>query len=235
MPDLPEVVSLENRRHLAVTRGILRFIGKVLIINTTFRLTVNGLENIPHTGPTMVLLNHVSNLDPIAVGLTCPFRDMTALCKYELYQSLLTRWIIVGWGAIPIKRFEFDRAALRRALDALKSPDILMLAPEGHRNRRMTDPKEGVAFLAHKSKAVIVPTGVSGTLAWGANLRRLRRAPITVDYGRPVRVRAGVTRDDYTLLTHEIMYQIAPLVAPELRGDYADLNKATMTTLEYIG
>ncbi len=231
---MPEVNFLQNRGRLAITRRAIRLLGKVLFTKTTFKLTLNGLENIPRSGPTMLLLNHVSNLDPVAVGLGVTFRDVTPICKIELYESLWTRWLVVGWGAIPIKRFEFDRSALRQALGVLKSPDMLMIAPEGHRNRAMTDPKEGVAYLAHKGNAAIVPAGVSGTLAWGANLRHLHRAPIIVNYGRPVRVRAGVTRDDYRLLTQEIMYQIAPLVSEDLRGDYADLTQTTMQTLEYV-
>lgn len=178
-------------RRIQFTRSLMRALGNVLFTHMAARLTVNGREHIPATGATILLINHLTLFDPVAAILGLRGRDLNGLVKYELYEQLWSRWIIVGWGAVPIRRFVLDRAALKAALAVFKTPDMLLVAPEGHRHPAMTDPKEGVAFLAHKANAMLMPTGISGTENLLHNMKRLRRTPITVNYGRPVRLRAG--------------------------------------------
>ncbi len=169
-------------------RRVMRFFG-ALFVKVTMQVTACGMEHIPRSGPALMLINHVSYLDPVVAVLFSSVRDVTPISKYELYESPWTHWMIVNWGAIPVKRFEFDRTALKLALNALKSMDMVLVAPEGHRNPALMNPKEGIVYLAHKSGAAMLPTGVSGTHQFGKHIKRLRRTPVTVNYGRAVRLR----------------------------------------------
>ena len=199
------------------------------------KMTTSGLENIPATGPAIILFNHITVLDPIVAALEVGIRDAVPLAKEELTHNPLTAWLFWAWNAIPVKRGEVDRTALKRAIEVIRSTDLLMVAPEGHRQKEgLRDPKEGVVLLASKTGAVMVPVGISGTELFWHNLSRLRRTPISAIFGKPFRLKEGVNRKQYAQVAHEIMYRIAPLVTPNLRGDYADLSKATMETLELV-
>ncbi len=221
---------------LRARRWLLRHIfGEIVLARIVWKFTAAGAENIPRSGPTIVVFNHVTLFDPLATGLATGMREVTPLGKQELADNPITNLVFRAWGTITIKRGEVDRMALKRSIAILEeTPDMLLISPEGHRQKHgMRDPKEGVVLFATHTDAQIVPVGVTGTENFLSNLKRFRRTPVTVNIGKPFRIKDGVTRKQYTQAVTEIMYQIAPLVAPHLRGDYADLSKATMDTLEY--
>ncbi len=218
-----------------MTRKIMRLIGDLVFIKTTLKVTVTGLEKVPRTGPTIVVFNHANSVDWIVAICSIRFRDMVPIGKQELYNNPFTWLGFWGWGMIPVKRGQVDRAALRRSVEVIESKDMLMVSPEGHRQRGgLHDPKEGVIMLAARTEALIVPIGVSGTEKFFHNLIRLRRTPAIARIGDPFRLKEGVTRKQYGQAAHELMYRIAPLLEPNLRGDYADLSKATTETIEIV-
>jgi hypothetical protein len=65
--------------------------------------------------------------------------------------------------------------------------------------------------------------------------RKFKRTPITVRYGRPLRLRGKVARNQYGPAADELMYQLAATLPAHLRGLYADADKATMQWIEYAG
>jgi len=223
-------------RWLYTRRWLMRhIIGELLLAKLFWKFTVTGTEHIPRSGPTLLVFNHVTLFDPLAAGIATGVREVTPLGKQELADNPITNIAFRAWGTITIKRGEVDRAALKNAIAVLEQTnDMLLISPEGTRQKHgMRDPKEGVVLLATHTHAQILPVGVTGTENFVSNLKRFRRAPITVNIGRPFRVKEGVTRKQYAQTVNEIMYQIAPLIAPHLRGEYADLSKATMDTLVY--
>jgi 1-acyl-sn-glycerol-3-phosphate acyltransferase len=224
-----------NPTRVRVTRGIGRVLGTFLVRDLTCQTTVNGLECVPAREPTIIVFNHTNTFDAPVTLFAIPQRDMTALVKIELFQSIKTAWLVWGWNMIPIQRGEVDRTALRRAMDVLHSKDMLMVSPEGHRNKDgLRNPHSGVVLLAKQGNAVIVPVGVSGTEHFFKNIQRLRRTPVTVNIGRPFRIRPDLNRKQYAHSADEIMYRIAELIQPPLRGAYADLSKATTDTLAFV-
>ncbi len=229
----PLQLTSDNSRRVRITRKILRILGDLVYCRTTCKCTVSGLEHMPKSGPTMVLFNHVTMIDPIMAGAFIRWRDGNPIGKAELSRTPIGL-VVWGWDTIPLRRGELDMTALRRAMMVLESSDYLMIAPEGHRNRDgLRNPKEGFVMLAAKANAIMVPCGISGTEKFRATLKRFRRVPISINYGRPVRLKGKISRKDYPLVAEELMYQLSPLVAPELRGNYADLSKATMNYIEY--
>ncbi len=220
---------------LGVTRWIMRRLGDLLFFKTTWKMKVNHLELVPRSGPSILIFNHVNIFDPLAAGSPITFRDPVPIGKLELMRNPIFALLVWGWAAILIRRGEVDRIALKKAIEVINSPDMLMITPEGHRNKDgLRNPREGVVLLAAQTGAVLVPAGVSGADKFLHNLWRLRRTEITVNYGRPFRFKGNIARKQYMDASHEVMFQLAALIEPHLRGEYADLSKATMNYIEYV-
>lgn len=234
LPRRPIQLTSDNSRWLRIRRRLMRFIGDILFTWTSCRITAHHTERLPRKGPVIMIFNHVTGIDPIMAGIMIRDRDNVPIGKIELVHNPLHRLILAIWDVILVRRGEMDMTALRRCLAVLESADFLSIAPEGTRSREgLRDPKDGFVMLAARSNAVIVPCGVSGTERLKGNVRRLRRTPILVDYGRPLRLKGKISRQSYHDAANELMYQIAMLIPPELRGAYSDLSKATMNYVEY--
>ena len=113
------------------------------------------------------------------------------------------------------------------------------VAPEGHRHPEgLAEAKDGLAFVATKANAVIIPTAISGAIGWNKKLFRFQRPKITVNFGRPFKFKAEgsrVPREALATMSHEAMYQLAIAVTDETkRGFYSDLSKATTEYLEFV-
>jgi 1-acyl-sn-glycerol-3-phosphate acyltransferase len=154
------------------------------IVRSYFRLSVQGGEQIPSTGPILLAANHCSYLDPPLIALGIP-RQLTFLAKAELFSYP----ILAGWfrriGVYPVARGQGDARAVRTALRLLRESKALLLFPEGTRssNGELQPLEEGVAWLSLKSGVLIVPVYLSGTF---------RSFPRQAWFPRPVRVRMGV-------------------------------------------
>lgn len=190
-------------------------------------LEVNGRDNMPQSGPMIVVSNHLSNLDPPLVASLCP-APPRFLAKKELFVFPLGLFI-KGYGAHPLDRSKADMEALGWAREQLDSGQPVMLFPEGTRSRGhgLLKAKSGAALMAIESGVPVVPIGLAGTEKLQNLLRLLRpAAEIRANIGRPFRVKAeSRSRDRSTLqgVTREIMDRIARLVPEGYRGAYAEL------------
>jgi 1-acyl-sn-glycerol-3-phosphate acyltransferase len=201
------------------------------------RLKVEGLENVPAQGPVILMINHIHFLDPFVVVASMP-RPVTAMSKIENFSIPVWGLIFKLYGAIPVRRGQVDRRALRQALDVLKGETMLLMAPEGTRSpyRALQPAHHGLAFIAQRGQATIVPVAITGTPRFGHKLKRLRRTPVHVRLGKPFLLRADVHRRDreaLSAMTAEAMYQLAALLPPSHRGHYADLDQATEGYIQF--
>lgn len=155
-------------------RGLLRILYSIL-----FPLEVEGRHHIPKEGPVLLCANHISNLDPPAVGIWLD-RKISFFAKEELFRFPLLGWIVRQLGAIPVKRGAGDRKALNAALEVLKQGGMVGIFPEGTRSRSgmVEQAKKGAAFFALRSGAVVIPTAIIGPY------RLFRKTKIV--YGPPV-------------------------------------------------
>ncbi|MGD0475725.1 MAG: lysophospholipid acyltransferase family protein [Candidatus Velthaea sp.] len=178
-----------------------------LVFILLWRFKANGAENVPATGPVIVACNHLSYLDPVAVGIGLP-RMVTYLAKKELFDMPVLGFFVRGCGAYPLDREAGGVAAVRAALRVLKDGRCIGIFPEGTRNLTGTaGEKGGAAFLAALSGAPVVPAAVSGT----KDAKRLAR--IRVVYGKPMLVTRNrkADSDDLEKWTAEIMRNIRVL------------------------
>jgi len=191
---------------------------------------ITGLENVPTTGPAILMINHIAFVDPIVVLGNLP-RNVVPLAKAEA--SKIPIWGIFPslWGVIPVHRGELDREALMQALAVLAAGETILVAPEGTRHSAIHDVKEGVAYLAYKSGAPIVPVAVEGTPGFPTlSRKRWKQGGAIVNFGPSFRLKpvtGRVPRAALKQMTDEAMYRLAALLPVERRGIYEDLSKAT--------
>jgi 1-acyl-sn-glycerol-3-phosphate acyltransferase len=160
------------------------------------------------------------------------------MSKTENFSIPVFGWVFKLYGAIPVRRGEADRAALKAALEVLKSETMLLIAPEGTRspNLALQKPLDGLAYIAYRSRASIVPIAITGTPAFSQCIKRVRRTPVNLKVGKAFIFRSDTPRLDRKAMpemTNEAMYQLAALLPAEHRGLYADLSRASETHLQF--
>jgi len=202
-----------------------------LLVNALFELlthrTVTGLENIPASGPCLLVFNHLSNFDPPLIFGQLDRFDVLGLVASEYKSNRFYRTVIEWAGGRWIRRGASDRQALKNAIAALNDGWIVGIAPEGGRSKNggLRAGKPGTAALTMHSGAPILPVGLTGTEDIARGLKRFRRVPLTVSFG-PVfwlsSISSGNHKRDLEERTDEIMCHIAALVPVQYRGVYND-------------
>src|SRR5258708_587361 len=239
---MPTLVSADFAQRQDRYTRFRTFVRDFLLQQIAFRLLVkvdvNGLEHIPPTGPTLLMMNHIAGIDPaILMGVVRP-RFVVPMSKIENFRIPVLRQAMQLWGLYPVQRGTVDRAALNNSIDLLKAGNLVLIAPEGTRQPQLSEAKDGTTYIATKADAVIVPVGVDGTGEFIHNVFRLRRTPITVRFGRAFRFRTDgrerIPRAELGRMTQEAMYQLAALLLENRRGFYSDLSKMTTESIEYV-
>ncbi len=157
--DSPEPFTLTYRTAMAVCVPLVRWWG---------RLQVQGLEVLPRSGPTLVVANHDSQTDPLAVGVAARRRrQIRALAKRSLWDKPGLGRVLDGMGQIPIERAAGDADALVNAVAALRRGSCIGVFPEGTISvGRTLRARSGIGRLALEvPKARLVCATVEGTPA----------------------------------------------------------------------
>lgn len=193
------------------------------------RIEISGVENIPASGVTLFIMNHLHWLDPI-IGVAVIERP-AVMFTAEKWEHRPLIGDIIRWSqrAIFVNRGEPDRRALNEALATLRRGDVLAIAPEGTRSPTATllPGKPGAIYLAAKSGLPIIPIGIVGTedSVVKYRLKRLKRLDITARVGKPYTLPEMPKRGRDEWLqdqTDDMMCRIAALLPPDHRGVYAD-------------
>ncbi len=196
-----------------------------VIVPLLIRLRVTGLENVPKTGPVILVSNHLNWTDIPMIGLRL-MRRTHFMAKVELFQKAPLKWLVIGLGAFPVRRGEADRQAIKQAEEVLKAGQVLVIFPEGTRSRKrvMKEGLPGAALIALRSGAPIVPVGIYGSEKFKPWHIWPFRTHITLTYGEPFTL-AREGRRGHTDLQGQleiIMRRIAALLPPQYRGIYGD-------------
>jgi 1-acyl-sn-glycerol-3-phosphate acyltransferase len=185
------------------------------------------LENLPKSGPCIVAANHLSILDaPLVYGLIGS-EEITGWAAEKWEWHPIFGPILRLGGGIFIDRGEVDREALRAAVRWLQDGKVFGMSPEGTRSRvgALIRAKTGVAYLAHETKATIVPLAVIGTDTGIEELLHFKRPELTVRIGKPFHL-PPLDPDQRTASLRrnadEVMCRIAALLPPRYWGVYAE-------------
>ena len=186
---------------------------------------VSGRENVPPMGPLIVVANHRSNFDPSLLSTSLP-RRIRFLAKKEIFRHPVSGWFLRSYGAHPLNRDAVDVGAYRWALDELAHDRVIVLFPEGTRSRgAMKKAKTGVARIALKTQAPILPVGITGTEPLGSVMRVLNptgelRVNIGTVFTAPD-IEGRLDVDILDSITSMIMQRVAALLPPDQRGVYS--------------
>lgn len=166
-----------------IVRFLIWFVAKLL-----WRISFEGLQNVPRAGPFVLAPVHRSFVD---FGLVSAVnrRRMGYMGKESLWKSKAFGRFITMLGAYPVNRGAPDREALRRTLDILEKGQPLVLFPEGTRRAGpvIEHLYEGAAFVASRAGVPIVPVGIGGSERALPKGKRLPRpVKIHVIVGEPI-------------------------------------------------
>jgi 1-acyl-sn-glycerol-3-phosphate acyltransferase len=158
--------AAEPERISRTYRFAMRLCGPV--IRRWGRLEASGIDLLPRSGPLLVVGNHDSYWDPVAIGVAgYPRRQIRALAKDTLWNIKPLAPILDGMGQVPIKRGAGDVAALEQAIEHLRAGECIGVFVEGTSSRgRTLRARSGVGRLAQAvPEARIVCVAVTGTVA----------------------------------------------------------------------
>ena len=131
------------------------------------------------------------------------------LAKEELFKVPILKNILENVHTFPVKRGASDRAAIKTALQMLEAKECICMFPEGTRSKdgKLHKGAPGVALIAAKSKATVIPVAIQGTF----KLRPFRK--ITLIYGKPMTFEAEkVDKENLQEFTEKIMQEIASML-----------------------
>lgn len=212
-------------------RRIIRTFLRRVIDVAFFGLTdfhVTGQENLPPGGPLIVVANHFSFVDPVAVVRIAPW-PIEFLGGFTLPNAPPSvTWLPKAWGYYPVLRGTGSRYALKAAESILKQNGVLSIFPEAGSWATVLRPaRPGTAFIAARTGAPLLPIGLEGMPRIVPSLRRGKRTVVTVRIGKPFGPfeapgKGRERRERLDEVGHEIMRRIAELIPPEKRGYYSD-------------
>ena len=194
-----------------------------------FRARAVDLENIPKEGPCLILSNHVSMIDPPAIGIIVFFRKKTKfMARDTLFKNIFLKYFLDHVGALPLNRGAGFRSGFENALQALKKEEIALVAfPEGTRSEdgKLQEGKPGIGLFVLQADVPIVPCYISGAyeaMPKGSWIPRPKKIIFT--FGPPFTIPPVTGREpkkeDYKQVAAEVMSRIAAaggVPAPDIK------------------
>lgn len=213
------------------------------LLRLLYRPRVEGLENIPESGPAILASNHLSFSDSFFLPLVCP-RRITFLAKAEYFngkgiKGWFSRMFFTGVGQVPIDRSGASAAedALNTGLRILGEGHLLGIYPEGTRSPdgRLYRGKTGVARMALEAGVPVIPVAMIDTekiQPIGSKRPRIMRVGVKI--GKPLDFSRyeGMENDRFVLrsISDEIMYELMELSGQEYVDMYAARAKSATGT-----
>ena len=129
---------------------------------------------MPRRGAFILCSNHFSWMDPPLLGAVCP-RPLAFMTKAEMFAIPGLAIVLRIVGAFPVRRHSADRPAIRHAMDLLQRGRAVCLFLEGTRSRdgRLGRAEPGVALIAARTGAPIVPVALCGAYRRGQLVVRI--------------------------------------------------------------
>jgi 1-acyl-sn-glycerol-3-phosphate acyltransferase len=178
------------------------------------RLSVIAPQQLPRSGPAILVCNHISGVDPLLIQAVCP-RLISWMVAKEYTQAWGMRWIFKEIGAIPVARTGRDLSSTRTAMRTLSDGGILGVFPEGRieTSRNLLPFQTGVALMAMKTGVPVFPACIEGTQR-GREIAEavLRPCVSSVVFGSEVAIdRTSTSREALEAATQKIANAVAVL------------------------
>jgi 1-acyl-sn-glycerol-3-phosphate acyltransferase len=195
-----------------------------------WRVSVEGLEHVPTRGGAVITWNHHSHVDYLLAMLDVYRRlgrSGRYLAKRELWRSPVFGWVPRFADAVPVDRADGrDRdRALTEAVEALRSGDLVLVAPEGgiSVSFELQPFRTGAVRMAQRAGVPVIPS-----VGWGSHRlvttgrrfspRRAWRIPVTVRYGPPIEI--GPDEDPVACTAR--LHQVMERMLDEVQREYPD-------------
>ena len=149
-----------------------------------FGLELEGLANIPVSGPVIITPNHQTYADPALVSLPVR-RRVYYMAWSRLFEIPLFSWLIRRLRAFPVRIESTDPASTREAVRLLQAGHVVMIFPEGERTHtgRVERFKPGAFRLATSLRVPVLPVTIAGGHAsWPPGRVFPRPGRITISY-----------------------------------------------------
>jgi 1-acyl-sn-glycerol-3-phosphate acyltransferase len=183
----------------------------------SYRVHIEGLENVPMKGPAVFLCNHTSMVDSFITGCFLP-RKIFYMGKSTEFESAGHRLFFYLSRAFPVRRYDIDPISLRNAFRVLDFGGLVGIYPEGERtwDGRMLPLKIGTIRFLLAAGVPIVPAGISGAFQnqprWGG---KIGKPDIYLSIGRPIHAPKiqgkDQTKEDIDRLYDKIRSRISEL------------------------
>lgn len=148
-----------------------------------------GPSTVPRTGPVLITANHTCSADPLFLSAAASYRPISFLVAAEYSTWPVVKFFLRLVECIPVKRDSRDAGATKQAIRHLRDGKAVGIFIEGGivRPGKTAHPKDGVAMLALRTGAPVIPAYISGVtyhsnIVWGLLIRH--RA--MVRFGPPV-------------------------------------------------
>ena len=172
------------------------------VLGTLFKLYYNpkiiGKENIPTTGPILVVGNHKHIMDQCGPIISTK-RVLHYMAKKEYFDGKFA-WFFKVMGCISVNRSIKDTSAKEKAINVLENGGAIGLFPEGTRNRTkdvLLPFKFGAVSMAKKTDAYLVPFSITGDY-------KFRSKNLVYTFGKPFKVTDMEMEDANRLLERTI-------------------------------
>jgi 1-acyl-sn-glycerol-3-phosphate acyltransferase len=205
-----------------VPEFLMRFLSWILV-NTLYRIKVEGLERIPDEGAALLVCNHVSFMDALIIG-GCVRRPVRFVMYYKIFRIPVLKFIFRTAKAIPIAGRKENPDLLDRAFDevdrALADGELVCIFPEGGLTRDGTIDtfRPGVEQILARRAVPVVPLALRGL--WGSVFSRHDSALGRSRLPRRFRARIGLAAGTPLPATAASASALEQRVR-ELRGDCA--------------
>lgn len=204
------------------------------LVKLIYRPWVEGAENIPKTGPVILVGNHLSVIDSFVLPLMID-RRVSFLAKSDYFTGKgLIGWFVkhfmLATGQIPIDRSggKASEASLNTGLSELDQGNMLAMYPEGTRSpdARLYRGRTGIARLVVESGATVVPVVMIDTekvMPIGQKIPKVRRIGTVIGPPLDFSRFTGMAADRFVLrsVTDEIMIELQKLSDQEYVDMYA--------------
>jgi 1-acyl-sn-glycerol-3-phosphate acyltransferase len=146
-------------------------------------LRVYGADRVPREGGLVVASNHLSWIDPPALGAATP-RTLYFMAKVEAHRVPGLGELMRSFGAFSVRRGESDREAVRTMRRIVRDGHALGLFVEGTRQRSgVPGPVQpGAAMVAINEDVPVVCAAIYGSYEW----RLGNFKPVSLAWGRPL-------------------------------------------------